>query len=116
MLDSPEMLKCRSDKWRQVAPNWSSITAANADKYCSYNMITLDAEGGPAGGNSAASMIVLCDKSGNDGSVTDTKFGGNHNKEGGHVALNAGAVRWVETQNWNTNSWGGADVASVVAY
>lgn len=116
VLEEPELLKCRSDRVRQVAENWEAIDDTTADRYCSYNLMTQDAQGVPLGGSSPASTILLCDKNGASGSITADGFGGNHNGEGGNVAFNGGAVRWIESVNWNTNTWGNIDLASVCGH
>jgi prepilin-type N-terminal cleavage/methylation domain-containing protein len=115
-IDTPESLKCRSDKWRKVADSVSNITAATADTYCSYDLVTQGNDRSPVGGASPSAIMLICDKDGGNGNVTVSSFGRNHRDEGGHVLYNNGAVKWIGTDNWGSNTWGGASIASVVGY
>ena len=115
-IDAAESLKCRSDRWRQVATTASNITAASANTYCSYNLMVKGGNGSPIAASSPSAVMLVCDKNGGNGNVTATGFGGNHRDEGGHVLQNNGAVKWIDAANWNTNIWGGADIASAVGY
>ena len=115
-LDDPELLKCRSDKWRKVAPSMAAIKADTADQYCSYDLVLKCTDGGLSAPSSESSMLLICDKNGGAGNVTEAGFGNNHKGEGGHVVYNSGAVKWLDTGNWNTNYWGGAAIDSVIGY
>jgi prepilin-type N-terminal cleavage/methylation domain-containing protein len=112
----PESLKCRSDRWRTVAPAITDITEATADTHCSYNLVTRGIDGAPLGSMSAGNTMLACDKDGERGNVTAKGFGGNHGGAGGNVLRMDGAARWVEKANWSSNVWVEADVGSVVGY
>jgi len=115
-LEEAEMLKCKSDKWRSIAGSITNITAATADKYCSYNMITKGTDNTVVSPSSPSSMVIACDKDGVNNNVTRTGFGHNHLGEGGFILLNCGSVKWMSAEEWPTNSLGGADLASVIGY
>lgn len=112
----PHLYKCRSDRVRSVATSVKDITPASADKYCSFNLVTRDADGSPVTSSSPPTMMIACDKDGPHGNVTAGGFGGNHGGDGGNVLFGDGGVRWVETARWGSNIWDAADVGSVAGY
>ena len=113
---NPKLFRCTSDRTRITPDSVDDVTEETADTYCSYNLVTLDLEGSPLGASSPATTMVACDKDGALGNVTAEGFGGNHAGDGGLVLYADGSVIWVDVDDWATNVWGVADLASVAGY
>ncbi len=112
----PDMFKCRSDRWRTIAETVTNITVGTADRYCSYDLVTREEGGGQVGSSSSARTLVLCDKDGQRGNVSEAGFGGNHRDRGGNVLYADGHAQWLESKEWTVKKWGGADLGSVVGF
>ena len=119
--ENPRLYNCKSDRWRKQAKEIQEITADTADQYCSYNLVTreksanMDKAGAAVMAGSPSRMLLACDKDGENGNVTADSFGGNH-ENGGHVLRADFSVTWLRKDEWSTNAWYGADIASVVGY
>jgi prepilin-type N-terminal cleavage/methylation domain-containing protein len=114
--DNPKVFKCRSDRWRRSAKKVEDIDAGTADRYCSYNLVTKDVDGAAANAVSPSTMAIAFDKDGVDGDVTENDFGGNHGDDGGHVLYGDGSVAWVNAEDWGPDTYGDADIGSVVGF
>ncbi len=113
---TPRLLSCRSDRWREIATSASAIDNGSADTYCSYNLVKTELNGAKVGDSSPASMLLACDKDGANGNVTVASNGGNHLNAGGNAVFMDGSVRFIVADSWNSNTWAGADMASVVGW
>ena len=65
---------------------------------------------------SPSTMMIACDKNGGSGNVTESGFGENHPKPGGNVLYGDSSVVWVPSDQWSSNTWGVADLSSLVGY
>jgi prepilin-type N-terminal cleavage/methylation domain-containing protein/prepilin-type processing-associated H-X9-DG protein len=115
--ENPKLLICPSDPVRRdPAGSWSQVsnTTAKNYQYCSYNMFTNTTKG-PMSAATPSSSLVMCDKNG-ESNVTDTAFGGNHQGDGGNCLYVDGSVSWVNTEDWDTNTYEPTELTSHTAY
>jgi len=115
-ITDPEIYRCRSDKWRGHTDDIEDLTSASAEDYCSYCFTTRTKDGGSITSGVEARTVIACDKNGEDGDVSKTAFGDNHNGDGGNVLYADGAVKFVRKGDWNEKRWGDADIHSMVGY
>lgn len=115
-VEDPAILRCKGDPVRTVAESLADISAATADTYCSYLLITKDNTGRSLGSSSSPMMMLITEKNGISNTVSETLFGGNHQGQGGHVVRCDASVKWVPINKWTSNVWRTADLSSAVGY
>ena len=115
-VDTPELYKCRSDRWRSYTDTVTNITRNSADEYCSYNLVTRDTSRMPLGPGMPSRTAIAFDKDGENGDVTTDGFGGNHRGDGGNILYGDSSVKFVKKSQWEPKRWGSADLSSVVGH